>query len=72
LARAKEHTLTYRELIVRIESVGWRFDRQGKGSHMIYRHATRPGSIVIAHGGKLSREVPTGTCNAILRQAGLK
>jgi predicted RNA binding protein YcfA (HicA-like mRNA interferase family) len=39
---------------------------------MIYRHPTRPGSIVVAHGGKLSREVPTGTQNAILRQAGLK
>ena len=29
-------------------------------------------SIVVAGGGKLNREVPKGTENAILRQAGLK
>jgi predicted RNA binding protein YcfA (HicA-like mRNA interferase family) len=39
---------------------------------MIYRHPTRSGAIVVAHGGKLGREIPTGTQNAILRQAGLK
>ena len=64
--------MTYRELISRIESAGWYFHRTGKGAHMIYRHRTRTGSIVVAHGGKLNREVPTGTQNAILRQAGLK
>jgi predicted RNA binding protein YcfA (HicA-like mRNA interferase family) len=64
--------MTYRDLLKQLESAGWRFHRLGKGAHMIYRHPTRPGSIVVAHGGKLSREIPTGTCNAILRQAGLK
>jgi predicted RNA binding protein YcfA (HicA-like mRNA interferase family) len=43
----------------------------GKGDHMIYRHPARPGSIVVAGGGKMNRDVPTGL-NAILRQAGLK
>jgi predicted RNA binding protein YcfA (HicA-like mRNA interferase family) len=51
---------------------GWRFDRMGKGDHMIFRHATRTGPVVVAGGGKLNRDVPTGTQNAILRQAGLK
>ena len=64
--------MTYRELIQQIESAGWRFHRMGKGGHMIYRHATRPGSVVVAAGDKMSRDVPTGTSNAILRQAGLK
>jgi predicted RNA binding protein YcfA (HicA-like mRNA interferase family) len=64
--------VTYRELIKQIEAAGWYFYRTGKGAHMIYRHPTRSGSIVVAHGGKLGREVPTGTQNAILRQAGLK
>jgi predicted RNA binding protein YcfA (HicA-like mRNA interferase family) len=39
---------------------------------MIYRHATRARPVVIAGGGKLNRDVPPGTANAILRQAGLK
>lgn len=34
---------------------------------MIYRHPTRPGSIVVAHGGKMGREVPVGTANVIER-----
>ena len=64
--------MTYRDLIKLLEANGWYFERSAKGAHMIYRHPTRPGSIVVAHGGKLSRDVPTGTQNAILRQAGLK
>jgi predicted RNA binding protein YcfA (HicA-like mRNA interferase family) len=64
--------MTYRDMIKLIESAGWTFYRTGKGAHMIYRHPSRPGSVVISHGGKLGREVPTGTQNAILRQAGLK
>ena len=64
--------MTYRDSIKLLESNGWYFERTAKGAHMIYRHPTRPGSIVVAHGRKLGRDVPTGTQNAILRQAGLK
>ncbi len=64
--------MKYKELIKLLEANGWYFHRLGKGAHMIYRHPTRPGSIVVASGGKLNRDVPTGTENAILRQAGLK
>ena len=64
--------MTYRQLIKLLEANGWMFHRTGKGAHMIYRHSTRPGTIVVAHGGELGREIPTGTQNAILRQAGLK
>jgi predicted RNA binding protein YcfA (HicA-like mRNA interferase family) len=39
---------------------------------MIYRHPVRAGPIVVAGGGKLNRDVPKGTENAIRRQAGLK
>jgi predicted RNA binding protein YcfA (HicA-like mRNA interferase family) len=39
---------------------------------MIFRHRTRSGSIVVSGGGKLGRDVPTGTLDAVLRQAGLK
>lgn len=68
----KKDLVTYRDLIKLLQSHGWYFHREGKGSHMIYRHPQRPGIIVIASGGKLGNEVPKGTENAILRQAGLK
>jgi predicted RNA binding protein YcfA (HicA-like mRNA interferase family) len=64
--------LKYRDLIKLIEQNGWYFHRYGRGDHMIYRHPTRSGSVVVAGGGKLSRDVPRGTLDAILRQAGLK
>jgi len=62
----------YRELIKLLESAGWRLERMGKGDHIIYRHPDRSGPVVVAGGGKLNRDVPKGTQNAILRQAGLK
>ena len=64
--------MTYRELVKLLEANGWYFERTAKGAHMIYRHPTRPGSIVVAHGGKMGRDIPPGTQNHILRQAGLK
>jgi len=64
--------LKYREVIKLLDANGWRFDRMGRGDHMIYRHPTRPGAVVVAGGGKLNRDVPKGTENAIRRQAGLK
>ena len=64
--------MKYRDLIAQIEAAGWRFHRMEKGDHMIYRHPSKAGSIVVAGGGKMNRDVPTETLNAILRQAGLK
>ena len=64
--------MKYRDLIKLLETNGWYLHRHGKTSHMIFRHPTRPGSIVIAGVGKLGRDVPTGTETAILRQAGLR
>lgn len=64
--------MSYRDLIKLLEANGWYLHRTGRGSHMIYRHPNRAGAVVISHGGKLNREVPPGTQNAILRQAGLK
>jgi predicted RNA binding protein YcfA (HicA-like mRNA interferase family) len=43
-----------------------------KGSHLQFCHATRSGKVTVPGGGKLSREVPPGTQNSILKQAGLK
>ncbi|HEY8749018.1 MAG TPA: type II toxin-antitoxin system HicA family toxin [Tepidisphaeraceae bacterium] len=63
--------MKYRDLIKRIETDGWRLDRT-VGSHMQFRHPTKPGTVTIAAGGKLGRDVLTGTLNSVLRQAGLK
>jgi predicted RNA binding protein YcfA (HicA-like mRNA interferase family) len=58
-----------REFIKLIEKDGWLFLREGKGSHTIYQHPTKKGTIPVPiHGG----DIPTGTLNAMLKQAGLK
>jgi predicted RNA binding protein YcfA (HicA-like mRNA interferase family) len=48
---------------------GWRIIRQ-KGSHRQLQHPTKPGTVTVA--GKPSVDVPPGTLNSILKQAGLK
>ena len=63
--------MKYRQIIRTIEADGWHLDRT-VGSHMQYRHPTKPGAVTVAAGGKLSREVPPGTLNSIKKQAGLK
>ena len=62
----------YRDLIRQIEAAGWTFSRMVKGDHMIFKHPTITGSVVVSGAGKLNRDVQTGTQNAVLRQAGLR
>ena len=57
------------ELIARLEADGWYQVRQ-KGSHRQYHHASKTGTVTVA--GKPSVEMPPGTLNSILKQAGLK
>jgi predicted RNA binding protein YcfA (HicA-like mRNA interferase family) len=63
--------MKYRELIRIIEADGWCIDRT-VGSHMQFRHPKKSGTVTIAAGGKLGKEVPPGTLNSVLKQAGLK
>lgn len=58
-----------REVIKQLEADGWRQERQ-RGSHRIFRHPTKPGSVTVA--GKPSAEIPPGTLGSIRRQADLK
>jgi predicted RNA binding protein YcfA (HicA-like mRNA interferase family) len=58
-----------REVIALVQSDGWVHIRT-KGSHRQFKHAVKPGIVTIA--GKPSKEVPPGTLNSILKQAGLK
>jgi predicted RNA binding protein YcfA (HicA-like mRNA interferase family) len=48
---------------------GWSLVRT-KGSHRQYHHPTKPGTATLL--GKPGVEVPIGTLNSALRQAGLK
>ena len=58
-----------RDAIKQLEADGWRQERQ-RGSHRIFRHPTKPGSVTVA--GKPGAEIPPGTLGSIRRQAGLK
>lgn len=57
------------ELITRLEAEGWFLVRH-KGSHRQYHHPARAGTVTVA--GKPSLDIPPGTLNSILKQAGLK
>lgn len=58
-----------RDVIQRIEADGWGLVRT-KGSHRQFKHQTKPGTVTVA--GKPSLDLPPGTLNSILKQAGLR
>ena len=58
-----------RDIIRAIHRDGWKLVAT-KGSHRQYRHPAKPGKVTVP--GKLSDDMPPGTWNNILRQAGLK
>ncbi len=58
-----------KELIALIEADGWLQVRQ-KGSHRQFHHLSKSGTVTVS--GKSSIDVPPGTLNSVLKQAGLK
>lgn len=58
-----------RDVIRMLEKDGWTHVRT-KGSHRQFRHSVKPGTVTVS--GKLGVDVPIGTLNSILKQAGLK
>ena len=58
-----------RDVIRLIEDDGW-FHVRTRGSHRHYKHPTKPGLVTIA--GHPGVDMPKGTLNSILKQAGLK
>jgi predicted RNA binding protein YcfA (HicA-like mRNA interferase family) len=58
-----------RELIALIEADGW-VQVRVTGSHRQFHHPTKPGTVTIAGNG--GTDVPAGTLNSVLKQAGLK
>ncbi|MFC0269049.1 type II toxin-antitoxin system HicA family toxin [Kushneria aurantia] len=58
-----------KELIRLVEQDGWEQVRS-RGSHRQFKHPFKRGLVTIA--GKPSTDIPPGTLNSILEQAGLK
>ena len=58
-----------KELIKLLEKDGWELIRT-RGSHRQYKHPSKPGKVTVS--GKKSAEIPPGTLNSALKQAGLK
>jgi predicted RNA binding protein YcfA (HicA-like mRNA interferase family) len=58
-----------KELIALLEADGW-FQVRMKGSHRQFHHPTKPGTVTVA--GKPNVDIPPGTLNSALKQAGLR
>jgi predicted RNA binding protein YcfA (HicA-like mRNA interferase family) len=58
-----------RDVIRLLEEDGW-YLKVTRGSHRQFKHNSKKGRVTVA--GKQSDDVPAGTLNSILKQAGLK
>ena len=61
--------LKVREVVRLLQDDGWYLFDQ-KGSHRQFKHPTKKGKVTVS--GKSSTDVPPGTVNSVLKQAGLK
>jgi len=52
-----------------LEKDGWKLVRT-RGSHRQFRHPDKAGTVTVA--GRLGVDMPRGTLNAVMKQAGLK
>src|SRR5258708_26469437 len=60
---------SYREVVRRFRTFGFQFDRQGPGSHEIWRHSQTGRKVTIPHH---TGDLAEGTLRAILREAGIE
>ena len=58
-----------RDVIKMLNRDGW-FIVRITGSHRQFHHATKPGTVTVA--GHPGVDMPRGTLNSVLKQAGLK
>lgn len=58
-----------KEAIRLLERDGWQLAKT-RGSHRQFKHPEKSGAVTVS--GKESIEIPPGTLNSILKQAGLK
>lgn len=61
---------TVKEILKTLHQDGWQeVPNRTKGSHIQLKHSTKPGKVTVpSHSG----DIPAGTLNSILKQAGLK
>jgi len=60
--------MKFKEMLKLLKEDGWE-EKSQKGSHLQLVHTSKPGKVTLpAHGG----DIPKGTLNSILKQAGLK
>ena len=60
--------MTSKEIIKQLKADGW-IEYDTRGSHIQFKHPVKPGKVTIpSHSG----DIPKGTLNNILKQAGLK
>ncbi|MCM1298130.1 MAG: type II toxin-antitoxin system HicA family toxin [Firmicutes bacterium] len=60
--------MTFNSLEKLLRSNGWEYEYT-RGSHHYYKHPTRKGKITVP---KHQGDIPIGTVNFILKQAGIK
>ena len=58
----------YRDVIKRLRKFGFAFDRQGPGSHEIWRHRESGKKVTLP---RHTKDFAEGTLRAILREAGI-
>jgi predicted RNA binding protein YcfA (HicA-like mRNA interferase family) len=58
-----------RDVLKLLNNDGW-YLIVTQGSHRQYKHPAKPGRVTVA--GKPNHDLPPGTLNSILKQAGLK
>jgi predicted RNA binding protein YcfA (HicA-like mRNA interferase family) len=58
----------YREVAGRLRAFGFAFDRQGPGSHEVWRHSASGRKVTLPHH---ARDMAEGTLRAVLREAGI-
>jgi predicted RNA binding protein YcfA (HicA-like mRNA interferase family) len=58
-----------RDVLNLLRRDGW-YRVPSRGGHRQLKHPTKPGRVTVS--GKLSDEMPPGTLNSVLKQAGLK
>ena len=63
------YSMKVRDIIRMIEEDGW-YLAVMRGSHRQYKHPLKPGRVTVP--GSMSHDLPVGTLNSILKQAGLK
>jgi predicted RNA binding protein YcfA (HicA-like mRNA interferase family) len=63
-----KYIMNSREIIARLTAEGWHRVGQ-KGSHVQFKHPTKPGRVTVPHPEK---DIPIGTLRSIEKQAGIK